>query len=74
MNENKWKQSKIIDENDIPKLSNFARYMVINTGYYFWDKKVNKIVDKWEIFITFKGIELEDVYFGIHKRYERREK
>lgn len=52
----------------------FEKFMMENRGYYFLDKKANKEVAKWEIFNTFKGKELEDVYTGDQVRYERREK
>jgi len=74
MSGSKWKQHKIIAKEDINKVSDFARFMVTNMGYYFWDKTANKKVEKWEIHNTFAGKELEDVYAGIQVRYERREK
>jgi len=52
----------------------FEKFMMENKGYYFLDKKANKEVAKWEIFVTFKGKELEDVYTGAQIRYERRKK
>jgi len=52
----------------------FKQFMAQNKGYYFLDKKTNKEVTKWEIFVTFKGKELEDVYIGTQIRYERRKK
>lgn len=50
----------------------FKQFMTQNKGYYFLDKKANKEVAKWEIFNTFKGKELEDVYNGFQIRYERK--
>ena len=52
----------------------FEQFMAENKGYYFLDKKANKEVAKWEIFNTFKGKELEDVYTGVQIRYERKKK
>jgi len=68
------KSNKLISEKDILGLSDSAFFMIKNLGYYFWDKKANKEVCKYEIHNTFKENELKNIYAGIHKRYERREK
>lgn len=74
MSGSKWKQTEIISENDLKKSSPWARYMVTNLGYYFYDKKTKKAVTKWEVYNTFSKEELEDIYAGIQVRYERRKK
>ena len=59
---------------DTTELSPLALFMVQNKGFYFWDKKRKTNIDKWEIFITFKGKELEDVYNDIQGRYLRKKR
>lgn len=74
MSGSKWKQSKIIDEKDLANVSDYAKFMFNNIGYYFKDKKTGKEIAKWEIYITFSKNELEDVYNGTQGRYERKKK
>jgi len=57
---------------DITELSPYAKFTIANKGYYFWDKKKQIIVYKWEIFNTFNAKELKNIYNGTQNRYIRR--
>jgi len=74
MSGNKWKQCEIITEEDMDEVSDFARFMVTNMGYYFWDKKTKTKAYKHEIYITFKDEGFEAVYNDTQGRYCRKKK
>jgi hypothetical protein len=70
------KIKELIDEKDIPSLSPYAQFVLMNLGYDFFHKRIQEKLDKWEIWAIFdnKQYSLNLIYANEHPRYERKKR
>lgn len=72
---------KLVDDSNLNLISLYARFILQNIGYSFYSKKTNKLLNKWEIYITIEHKEdnitvhrLNLIYSNEHPLYGRRKR